>query len=465
MRIKDYRDLEILQADCELAKDKAIFIDNMRNYLARRNATIIWGNGSMLETQDEKIQEFWNRFARKNRMNELFFWIEEMVSKFGRAMVILLPNKLKEYQIMVGDPFYMSFTAKSFYNEELAVVWVRPYQDMSTIFMKVIYTKTTYEIEYYDEHNELISWDQVVELKPDASIKSGKFHHNLGFVPVVEIQNYPNRWTNYTFPNVTQLADWYNAISYETLAYQAYKDFKKELRVNHSRVFLEGISQQAAQKIAQSALDLDDYNSRNDVLGDYVINVNNGSKVSVVPGVGDFSIYSNTLNQILDLYCKFANSSRFSEGGESQKSTQELKTTRSAQVESIVSKISLREQRYTELLAKLFATYNLMDYDDSEVPFVFKINGNLQKEETVFLDNINKQVNLGTMSMVEAISKLRNIPLSQAKQVYDDIKAFNEENDIVTSMEGAMMENEEGGPYDNVGGEGRPEEVSEDLKE
>lgn len=464
MKIQTYKDLETLKDHCDREIDKAIFIDNMRNYLARRNATIIWGNACLLETENQQIQDFWNKFYRKHRLNELFFWLEELVSKYGRAMVVLLPNKLKEFQIMVGDPFYMSFTAKSFYTEELAVIWVRPYQDMSNLFMKVIYTKTDYTIEYYDEHEELISWDYVVELKPEASIKAGNYKHNLGFVPVVEIQNYPNRWSNYTFPNITQLADWYNAISFESLAYQAYKDFKKELRVNHSRVFLEGISQNAAQKIAQDALDLDNYNRKDEVLGDYVINVNNGSKVTVVPGVGDFSVYSNTLNQILDLYCKFANSSRFSEGGEAQKSSQELKTTRSAQVESIIAKISLREQRYTELLAKLFATYKLMDYNESEIPFVFKINGNLQKEETVFLDNVTKQVNLGTMSMVEAISKLRNISLSQAKSVFDEIKKFNEENDIMTSMEGASMEME-GGPYDNVGGEGRPQETSEDLKE
>lgn len=464
MREQCYRDLERLQVDCELMKDKAIFIDNMRNYLARRNATIIWGNGCMVETNDEKIQEFWNKYYRKNRLNEFFFWCEELVSKLGRAMVVLLPNEKKEFQLMIGDPMFMSFTAKSFYTEELAVVWVRPYQDMSSMYVKLIFTKTTYEVQWYTDKGELISWDQVVELTPEAKLKSGKYYHNLGFVPVVEIQNYPNKNMYYTFPQTVQLTDWYNAVSFESLAYQAYKDFKKELKLNHSRVFIEGISQNAAQKIAKDAFDLDDLNKNENVLGDYVVNVNTGSKVTIAAGVGDFSMYSNALNSILDFYCKFANSSRFSEGGEAQKSSQEMKTTRSAQVESIVAKISLREERFTEVLAKLFACYRLMNYDDTQLPFIFKINGNLQKEETVFLDNVIKQVNLGTMSLKEAISKLRNIPMKQAEDVFEQIKEFNESNDIVTSLSGAMME-EEGGPYDNVGGEGRPEETSEDLKE
>lgn len=463
--MENYRDLEKLMSHCELEKDKAIFIDNMRNYLARRNATIIWGNGCLLETQDEKIHKFWNKFYKKNRLNEFFFWVEEMVSKCGRAMIVLLPNEKKEFQVMVADPFYMSFTAKSFYSEQLAVVWVRPYQDMSSIFMKVIFTKTKYSIEYYNDKNELISWDQVVKLTSDSAIKSGDYYHNLGFVPVIEIQNYPNKLLYYSFPQTWSLSDWYNAVSFESLAYQAYKDFKKELKLNHSRVFIEGISQNTAQKITKDAFDLDDLNKRENVLGDYVININNGSKVHVAPGVGDFGVYSNALNQIMDLYCKFANSSRFSEGDSSQKSSQEAKTSRSAQVESIIAKISLREERYNEFLAKLFACYKLMEYDSDELPFVFKINGNIQKEETVFLDNINKQVNLGTMSMVEAIAKLRNISLQQAEEVFNNIKEFNQENDIMTSMEGAMMEQDEGGPFDNVGGEGRPQEVSEDLKE
>lgn len=459
-----YRDLQRLQTHCEMEKDKAIFIDNMRNYLARRNATIIWGNGSLLETDDEKIQDFWNRYYRKHRLNELFFWVEEMVSKNGKAMLHLMLTEEKEWKVMVADPFFMSFVAKSFYTEEEAVVWSRPYQDMSSMYMKTTYTKTYMETEYANEKGELIAWDEVVKLKPNAKVKSGRYYHNLGFVPVVEILNYPNMNLYYTFPKVVELTDWYNAVSFESLAYQAYKDFKKELKLNHSRVFIEGISQQAAQKIARDAFDLDDLDRRENILGDYVINVNNGSKVTVNPGVGDFSIYTNTLNEILDFYCKFANTSRFSEGGGAQKSSQELKTTRSAQVESIVAKISLREERYTELLAKLFSANELMSYEDSDVPFVFKINGNLQKEETVFLDNVIKQVNLGTMSMKEAISKLRNIPLSQAEVVFDEIKEFNEANDIMTSTSGMEME-EGAGPYDNVGGEGRPEETSEDLKE
>lgn len=459
-----YRDLQRLQTHCEMEKDKAIFIDNMRNYLARRNATIIWGNGSLLETDDETIQDFWNKYYRKHRLNELFFWVEEMVSKNGKAMLHLMLTEEKEWKVMVADPFFMSFVAKSFYTEQEAVVWSRPYQDMSSMYMKTTYTRTYMETEYANEKGELITWDEVVKLVPDAKVKSGRYYHNLGFVPVVEILNYPNMNLYYTFPKIVELTDWYNAVSFESLAYQAYKDFKKELKLNHSRVFIEGISQQAAQKIAKDAFDLDDLDRRENILGDYVINVNNGSKVTVNPGVGDFSVYTNTLNEILDFYCKFANASRFSEGGGAQKSSQELKTTRSAQVESIVAKISLREERYTELLAKLFSANKLMSYDDSDVPFVFKINGNLQKEETVFLDNVIKQVNLGTMSMKEAISKLRNIPLSQAEVVFDEIKEFNEANDIMTSTSGMELE-EEGSPYDNVGGEGRPEETSEDLKE
>lgn len=459
-----YRDLETLALHVEMNKDKALFIDNMRNYLARRNATIIWGNGCLLETNDEKLQKFWNKYYRKNRLNELFFWNEEVVSKNGRSMLHLMKTKNGEWKIMVADPWFMSFTAKSFYTEELAVIWSRPYQDMSTMYMKTIYTKTYMETQYVNEKGELISWDQTVKLDKESMIEPGRIYHNLGFVPVVEIQNYPNKNLYYTFPRTLELTDWYNAISFESLAYQAYKDFKKELKLNHSRVFIEGISQNAAQKIARDAYDLDDLNRKENVLGDYVININNGSKVTVTPGVGDFSIYSNALNSILDFYCKFANSSRFSEGDSVQKSSQEMKTTRSAQVESIIAKISLREERYSELLAKLFAANKLMEYDQEELPFVLKINGNLQKEETVFLDNVTKQVNLGTMSLKEAISKLRNIPLSQAQKIFEEIQEFNEENELVTSLQGVELD-EEQGPYDNVGGEGRPEETSEDLKE
>lgn len=462
MRNDCYKDLDRLKADCEREKDRAIFIDNMRNFLARKNATLIWGNGFYLETEDQKILDFWNKNCAKFRLNELFFWAEELASKYGRVTFALLPNDKNEWNMVIGDPLFTSYSAKSFYVEELAVVWCRPYQDMSSMYFKVKLWRTKYEIEYANDKGELIAWDATADLEPDAKLKSGTHYHKLGFVPFVELQNYPNKNLFYAFPESVSYADWYNAISFEKLAYQAYKDFKKELKLNHSRVYLEGISQQNAQKIAKDSIGLDNLDYEDDVLGDFVINVGHNSKVTVSPGVGDFQIYSGALNSILDFYCKFANSSRFSEGDSNQKSSQEAKTTRSSQVESILAKIALREQRYTELLAKWFAANGLMEYKEGkEYPFVFKINGNLQKEDTVFLDNITKQVNLGTMSLKEAIAKLRNVPLSKAEEIFNEIKEFNEKNELVTSLQGI----EESGPFDNVGGEGRPEELSEDLKE
>lgn len=462
-----YKDLEQLKFDCEREKDRAIFVDNMRNYLARRNATIIWGNGFLLETEDKKIQDFWNKNSVKYRLNELFFWAEELASKYGKVTFALLPTDSGEWKIVIADPLFTSYTARSFYLEELAVVWVRPYQDMSAMFLKVKMWKDKYQVEYANEKRELIAWDATADLEPDDKLKAGTYYHRLGFVPVVELQNYPNKNLYYSFPTTLEHSDWYNAIAFEKLAYQAYKDFKKELKLNHSRVFIDNISQNNAQKIIKDAFDLDDLNSEENVLGDYVINVGTNSKVTVSPGVGDFSIYANTLNAILDFYCKFANSSRFSDGDSVQKTSQESKATRSAQIESISAKIAMREQRYTELLCKWFAANDVMDYEASEIPFTFKINGNIQKEETVFLDNIIKQINLGTMSMKEAISKLRNIPLTTAEKVFEQIKDFNEENELVTSLQGMELDDEmgEGGPNDNIGGDGRPKDLSEDLKD
>lgn len=227
---------------------------------------------------------------------------------------------------------------------------------------------------------------------------------------------------------------------------------------------MEGATQQLIQQLEDAVIDFDNLNERERILKDYVITTQTGGKITVINGVNDFFSYSRAMDSIMDFYCKFANSSRFSEGGSAQKTSQEAKTNRAAQVEAINTKIMLREEKYTEFIAKLLGAYGKLNYEDLSFPFTFKVNGNILREETTFLDNILKQVNLGTMSLVEAISQLRKIPYSQAETIFHKIKEFNNENEFSISMD-SMETDLVGGEEDQGEGAtpegGRPQDLAD----
>lgn len=127
-RDQDFYNLDL---DCEGGNEKALMIRHMRNYLARRNSTIIWGNGFVFESEDENLEKFFNNYAKKQRLLPMFIWVEEQISKYGRAIITLNKTLDGEIRPMVADSRFLNMVGKSFYNEDIAVVYQRLIQDNS----------------------------------------------------------------------------------------------------------------------------------------------------------------------------------------------------------------------------------------------------------------------------------------------------------------------------------------------
>lgn len=208
---------------------------------------------------------------------------------------------------------------------------------------------------------------------------------------------------------------------------------------------MESANQQLIEDLRRNVKTEGDFEDVN-ILGDYIIETETGAKVQAIPGVGDFTKYTSAMNEVMDFYFKFANSSRFSEGGGAQKTSAEANQSKSTTYETMAAKIKHREYEYSILFAKVLSYYGVVDYDAEELPFTFKINGNIQRQENAFVDLIIKQVQAGLMSMVEAIAQLRSITNKDALKIFESIKEFNEENDVmVNTMAGPMDEFDMGG--------------------
>lgn len=452
-----YETCEMERLQCEAYNPKMIVVRNMRDFLARKNANQIWGNGFKFETQNEKLKKIFNKICKTNRLEYLVYHLETQLSLHGRVLITINKTKGGEIKLNVANPFFYNSIGNVFMTEELAVIWQRVVYDTQTYFIKSIYDKEKVVNEIYTNQNQIMVFGEFRKIAKDLQIEE-VWYHNLGFVPVVQLTNYPLvLYDFYMFDPITyiKLTDWYPATIFEDTFYLAWKNLNKELEFCHSRIGVENANQQLIDSLKSGDTER--------VLGDYVIETEVGGKVTAIPGAGDFTKYTNAMNQIMDFYFKFANSSKFSEGGGAQKSSTEAQDSKSTTIETIKEKLSHREYDYSMLFAKMFAAMGLIDYNEGEWDFIFKINGNIEKQENAYVDLLIKQVQAGLMSIPEAIANYRNISENQAEEIFEKIKKFNEENNVMVSTIMSEMEQEfTSGGFDSESNEGgRPSDIGE----
>lgn len=443
IEFSNYSELEQQFDDC-YSRDKQEELQtimSMRRSLAKRNANNIWGNGFNFESDIDALKTAFNRVNRKNRLIDLFYAAEEQKSLYGRAVFTI--NKTEEGEVMINlcDPYFFNAVGKVFVQETIAVVYQRFISDTYNFFLKTTYTTKKVVNEWFtskDGGATMMVWDKWEEIPKQWRVVK-EWNHNLGFLPCMEVTNYPFRLASWNLNWYTFLADWANSAFLEPIFVDVIVNFRKEINFMHSRLAITNANQEMIDTIKKS------YGGGRFDMGDYIIQTETGAQVTPTAGNIDFTRYTQAMDSIMDFYYKFSNSSKFSEGGGAQKSSAEASQSRNTTMETIQQKITHIENNYTIFIAKLIAIEDeSFKYFEDNWDFQFKVNGNIQREDTVYLDNIIKQVNLGTMSLIEAISSLRNIDQHTAELIFDKINKFNEENDIMTSMSGMDMEDGSG---------------------
>lgn len=428
---------------------------SMRQNMSIRNANNIWGKGFKFNSENEQLNKAFLKLDRLNRLNQLFFSAERFKSLYGRAIITINKTKTGEIQLNLANPWFYTQVGKVFVSEVLAVIWQKVITDSKEFFLKSIYTTEKVTNEWYSQEqgsDKMLLLEAETEIPEQYRVEK-VWYHNLGFVPVLETFNRPYRSTYFNLYDYSELSDWYYSAFIEPVFVDTLLNFQKEINFTHSRVVIESPNQNVVKVLNQLAV-----NDRFD-FGDYIFETELGAKTSFVAGVTDFTKYTQALNELMDLYYKFSCMSKFSEGGGAQKTSAETQQARSATIESIQQKITTNEFDYRMLIAKALSAMGELDYFADDWEFQFEIYGNIDRQDTVYLDNIIKQVNLGLMSAEEAIQSLRYVDKNSAKKIFEKIKDFNEENDIVTNMSG--MADLEGDFQGSTPDGGRPTDTEE----
>ncbi len=423
---KNYKDGE------PFASRKQIIL-NLRESLAKRISTNIWGKGFEFTSKNEKVTKKFNELRVESRLDNLFAFCERELSLNGRVILALQKTKDGKVYLNTPVPYYYNGVAKVFMNPQLAVIYTKVVVDANNYVVKSTYTPTKVINELWgDEENKQVRIMDAQEQFDNLGLVE-VWEHNLGFIPLFEFFNIPFVQFFYNEFNYLQLADWFGATQFEDAIADTLINLRKELYFNHSRVFIENADQRTMERMKNSLKAISDNSLADNMLGDFIIETDTGvsPKVNFSVGQGDFLKYIDTMDGLIDMYFKFGNASRISEGGSAQKTAGETSQARANLIEFINQKIKNREREITHMLYCWFKAVGVScDVDD----FTFNINGNLAEDNTARIDNMIKEVQIGTLSMVDMISKTQNLTQEQAKEKFDAIKEFNEENDIITTL-------------------------------
>lgn len=416
------------------------FAWRLREQLAKRWSSLIWGGGYTFESENKEIEKCFSKFAKMNQFDSQLSFIERYLSLYGRAIVILNKTKTGEVVMNIANPNYFNGVGRVVITPQVAVVW-QNYQMGNQNFIiktKMTINETINEVYGGSEDKIQIS-DQESEILEELQLEK-KVVHNFGFIPIVEMFNIPFHpfWSNQW--DFVKLTDWYCGYSYEFSLYKLLENLVIEAKYNHSRAYIENASQSLINQIKQAKLNDEDGID----LADTFIETENGAKVNIQTGQGDFTKYTSAYNDLMDLYWKSSGMSRFSEGGGAQKTVAETASVRSQMIESVNQRIAFRTNQINELICKVLAIYGLIDYwEENKNNFSFNINGNVLQDETSFIDNQIKLFQQNCSSPIQLIQKLYKCNQSEAQATFDKFKDFNEANNINLGLGDLMMDDKE----------------------
>ena len=86
----------------------------MREALARKNASNIWGNSFLFQSKENNVNKTFNRLSKLNNLQNLFTFIEKELSKYGRAIITLNKSKTGDVLLNVVPPIMFSGVGKAF---------------------------------------------------------------------------------------------------------------------------------------------------------------------------------------------------------------------------------------------------------------------------------------------------------------------------------------------------------------
>lgn len=421
------------------------YID-LRELIANHASRLLWGNGFILSSPNEKIKDILQEVDETNNLISFFYQVEKILSSFGFTVVTI--DKTEDGKILLNQssPYALSRIAYVADEELACTVWSRiVYSDSSSGYIKTVYTDKTITREFLDTEYNVIAGEALVKLQKQYRLPLYE-RHDYGFIPVVFMQNVPkkNNWMGST------IGSYYNDLvpvsGLQNLINFTFSSLNHELEFNRTRVFANlsplALSQAQLQlnNISNNNLGFSDYQRIKKWTSDFIIKSTEG-----VPGTNEFNILEGKPNEVYLKILDWTLSSAYEGAGYSYKDAEskdatatELQLSKANDTKTTKLKRFLRTQQYKKMFKKILGMldYKKIKRDD----LIFEIKENLIIDEIKKIEIANQRITMGISSRLREIQKEYGVSLEEAKEIKTQIDKENEEDNMYVDK---LLENKE----------------------
>ena len=399
-------------------------------FFAKTNVQLLCGKGYFFETKNPKLKEFFNKFAKTARFQQVIEKVIWNLSRYGKLAIGL--DKLKneegedDFRMFPTSPKYIQFFFEVYEDLVGVTFWGEKHFTTQQLLITSEHWKPNGEIKreffYNDKAVPLNQWPVEVpeEFKLPETDNWKKTYPSLPFV----------LFKNYGFSDDP---DWKPAkrviISFNKLM----ERFERDMRVNKSYVIMN-VPQADKGKI-QDAI------KTSQLRDDYIINtkaVSDTKMAEIVPSTLNLVDYSTSIRDFVELIFNLAGYSYTDEKPGNRTTATEVSINNSKQTHTIIRKRTSFNEAMTLLMTKLFEAAGF-----KKPEFVWRLSEQTIVDETALIQNIITQINNGLMTRAEGVSEIRTLGSEDAENIIKNVDKEFKTNPVIQQQNKEVKDNNE----------------------
>ena len=434
------------------ALDNLKFV-NVPRIISNYKTRLYMGRGIEFKHNNPELHEYWHKIEQLNNFAEFMFIVNRMVSECGGAIVSISRNINGDPLVNVANPYYAQGVEQSYCSSDIAVIIESTFIDNSLHLIRSVYdnekiVRTLWSDRGKDQVN---IFEFVSRLPKEKQLDFGTYdkkhnayvlYHNMGVVPCELILNkpfkqfFPMFFSNIYYQSpfkVNSSVDYSYASMCDTANCEGlilqlqniYTQLNKLIILDKPRITVSNVNQATWNEIQRE--------SQGDAFfNDLVFRVggtgglNSGASINVMSPTNSLDHYQNQIvSTWIDIF-KCCGLSYQTQSG-TQKTAQESTNSFSGSVEELNYLRTFLTRQWIKVIQKMFLIAN-KDLGDSK-EWSFQTKKNIITDESNKLDNLIKELQIGTKTPIDIISIVEGLDYDNAKQVYEVNNQWFKDND------------------------------------
>ena len=444
------------------ALDTMEFVD-VPKVISNYKTRLYMGRGIEFKHNNPKIHEYWHHIEQLNNFTEFMFIVSRMISENGGAIVSISRNINGDPLVNVANPYYASGVETSYCSSDMAVIIESTYIDNSLHLIRSVYDtekivrtvwsdRTRAQINMYEFVSKLPSDKQLDYGTYDQEHNAYVLYHNMGVVPCELLLNKPYKQffpmystsVYYQSPykygqndkmyNYSGVSDTANCKGLILQLQNVYTQMNKLIVLDKPRIAVSNVNEATWNQMKKEGASQAFFNDLVFRVGGSS-GINNGATMSVMSPTNSLDHYQNQIVATwIDIF-KACGLSYQTQSG-TQKTAQESTNSFSGSVEELNYLRIFLTRQWMRVIVKMFKIAGI-ELGDSE-SWSFQVKKNIITDEANKLDNLIKELQIGTKTPVDIISIIEGIDHDNAEQVYKSNSDWFKANDypIATKDQG-----------------------------